>query len=79
MGHIRFFRILGSLLINWNFLLLSFTQYFMSSDLRNLLAPTSENKLFYQNWIMKDPQFWSWRPFSIGALFSFTLDPSQRY
>ena len=31
MGHIRFFRRLGLLLINWNFLLLhQFTQYFMS-------------------------------------------------
>ena len=27
MGHIRFFRILGPLFLDWNFLLLAFTQY----------------------------------------------------
>ena len=47
MGHIRFFRRLGPLLIHWNFLLLvAFTQYFMSLVLRKLLAPTSEKKSF---------------------------------
>ena len=50
MRHIKFFRRLGLLLINWNFLLLlAFTQYFMSLVSIKWLAPTSEHKLFYQN------------------------------
>ena len=80
IGHIRFFSIFGLLLINRNFLLLLMsTRYFMSLVLRKLLAPTSKHKLFSRNWIMKYPSFWSWRPSSIDALVSFSLDPSQRY
>ena len=49
MEHISFIRSLGSLLINWNFLLLlMFTQYFMYLVSRKLLAPLLEHKMF--NW-----------------------------
>ena len=66
LAHIQFFKRLGMLLINWHFLLLSFN---------NWLEPTSAHKLFYQNGIMKDPSFQSWRPSSLTILVSFSLGP----
>ena len=61
MGHIRFFRRLGLLLINWNFpLLLSFTQYFMSLVSKvignNIIAQTTLPKLDKEGSIILEPE-----------------------
>ena len=48
-GTYNFLQNLGSLLINWNFLLLLMvTQYFMSLVSRKLLAPTSEQTVLLE-------------------------------
>ena len=69
LAHLQFFKRLGMLLINWHFLLLTFSK---------CSAPTSVHKFFYQNELLKDPSFWSQRPSSISTLVSFSLGPSQR-
>ena len=48
------------------------------SRIQHVIGTNISTQIFYQNGIMKDPTFMSWRPSSISTLVNFSLGPSHR-